>query len=44
MKKIKLYLNFFSAADKVFSTTAVLFTSVVVSSPYTAIVPFAPRR
>jgi hypothetical protein len=44
MKKAKLFFNFLSAADMMFSLVAVLFTHKVVATPFTAKVPFSPRR
>jgi len=45
MKKVKLYSNFLSAADKMFGTIAVLFTTrKIVALPVTIRVPFSPRR
>ncbi|MFL5765851.1 MAG: hypothetical protein ACJ77K_18030 [Bacteroidia bacterium] len=44
MKKEKLHFDFLSAADKVFSMVAVLFTSKATTSPSVVRVPFFPRR
>lgn len=44
MKKVKLYIDFLSAADKAFSMVAVLFTLVFAASPVAKRVPFFPRR
>jgi len=44
MKKAKLYFNFLSAADKMFSMVAVLFTVKVTAIPVVIRVPFSPRR
>jgi hypothetical protein len=44
MKKAKLYFNFLSAADKVFSVVAVLFIQTVAFPVFATRVPFSPRR
>ncbi|MGZ4035853.1 MAG: hypothetical protein ACXVPU_17430 [Bacteroidia bacterium] len=44
MKKAKLSFNFFSAADKMFSMVAVLFTVKIAATPVAIRVPFSPRR
>ncbi|CAN5329545.1 hypothetical protein BH10BAC1_BH10BAC1_07130 [soil metagenome] len=44
MKKVKLYFDFLSAADKMFSVIAVLFTFKIVASPAAIRVSYFPRR
>lgn len=44
MKKVKLNFDFLSAADKMFSTIAVLFTFQIAASPAPMRVPYFPRR
>ena len=44
MKKAKLFSNFLSAADKMFSMVAVLFTFKIAATPVAIRVPYAPRR
>ena len=44
MKKVKLSFDFLSAADKMFSGIAVLFTVKVAATPVAIRVPYFPRR
>ncbi len=44
MKKVKLSYDFLSAADKMFSMVAVLFTVKVAATPVAIRVYYFPRR
>jgi len=44
MKKVKLSFDFLSAADKMFSMVAVLFTSKIAATPVAIRIPYRPRR
>lgn len=44
MKKVKLSFDFLSAADKMFSMVAVLFTVMIAASPVAIKIPYCPRR
>jgi hypothetical protein len=44
MKKVKLSFDFLSAADKMFSSIAVLFTPVIATTPVAIRIPYYPRR